>query len=272
MIRLQVMIDGAVTGDVGSICAYENQSYSEPIKILHPQFEGALYKLKYYWGNTEFTNLLDANDEVRIQIRHYGMIRLQFIAENPISGEVYLASKPFHLVVHKGVNNIYSCNNNFHSYYPQCSCNSSSSCGSELDTIVRLGIELDNEMRVRAEQDSVIWKAIQEIREALEKANIVVGNNTPEKLDANIILTSGEYNASSESINFPTSGQSYKLLVNTISNIVQQTAYAAVTNETRMYYRTGTIVEKNEENIENSKVVWTNWIPISHETNVMEIE
>jgi len=148
--------------------AYRDQSYSEPIHVLHPRFSGAIYKLIYKWGNTHFSDLLDGDSIVRLHIREPGRVSIQFVAENVLTGEILLTSKPFDLIVHQGINigpdrfingTFYGRHHGYHG------CNNDLS--GVTDSLMRIGVELADEQRVRSEQDSLIWEEIIKIKEQL---------------------------------------------------------------------------------------------------------
>lgn len=277
MIRIQVQADGSVTGDVGRVIAYENQTYSEPIRILHPNKSGCINKVVYTWGHTQFVDFLDSKDEVTIHVHGSGIVKLQFIMEDATTGEIKLASKPFELIVHKNLNvgpNRFvtsHINNNCcpPPYMPGCNPGT-----NELEVIMKLGIELAEEQNVRASQDSLIWEDIFKIKEILESMGATMFEPEIAVQDCNLLYMPGEYNCAAGSPNAPTSSQEYKIQVKRFGNQILQTAYLAESGETRIYYRTGLLLAEATEESE-AITQWDidkSWVPMIHEGNVMVIE
>lgn len=281
MIRITVQTDGSVTGDVGRIMAYENQTYSEPIRILHPSYSGAVYKLVYRWGHTQFMDMLDAKDEVTIHIHGAGIVKLQFFAENPVTGEVYLASKPFELIVHKNLNvgpNTFVSSHINPCCPPNMGCSGGNNGTNELEVLMKLGIELSEEQRVRASQDSLIWEEIFNIKNKLEASlGITFEEKEPSIQNCNLLVEPGEYNLAVGSVNVPINGQAFKVEVRRFKDKVLQTAYLTqmqigteTSLETRIYYRTGKVLVEATTDTD-PEIEFINWVPMLHEGEVMEI-
>ena len=274
MIRIQVQSDGSVTGDVGRIIAYENRTYSEPIQILHPCYKDAIYKVIYRWGHTQFEDFLDSNDQVSVHVHGAGIVKMQFVAQNPITGVNYLVSKTFELIVHK---NLDMGPNAFVSSHIIPCCPPPSVCGgvngnNELEVLMKLGIELAEEQRVRASQDSVIWEEIFKIKQALEdKLGIVIDDKEPELKDCDLLVDPGEYNLAVGSLNTPIDGKPFKVQVKRYNAQVLQTAYLTSEEETRIYYRTGTVITEATETAPAS-TQFVSWVPMIHEGEVKVVE
>lgn len=271
MIRIQILSDGSVVGDVGRVIAYENQSRSEVIQFTYPAIRGidsCIKKVKYYWGSTQFQDLLDANDKVVIHVHGSGIVEMQFVAENPVTGEALLVSKPFQLIVHKGLQaaDVFSnCYRN--NVYDNCMPNNL--CGGNLyEAMIKLGIEVSQESQVRASQDSAIWEEIFNIKNKLSEAGITTTDPVPVAADCNELINSGETYLSEGSKHTPEDSELSEGLwiiqVRRMISQVLQTIYSAKSGDSSVYYRTGTV--------DNDTVsTWTNWIPMIHETSVTEI-
>ncbi len=272
MIRIQVLIDGTVVGDVGRVIAYENQTQSEPIQFMYPPFKGAdtcIKKVKYYWGGTQFMDLLDSNNCVRVHVHGAGILTMQFVAENPVTGEVLLASKTFQLVVHKGLTSYPdSFDNCYRNNYCDCYPNNGNNTANVYEVLVKMGIDLADESRVRASQDSSIWEEIFNIKNKLAESGIITVDPLPIVGDCNEIVSSGETHLAEGSKNTPESVElsenPWILQVRRMVSQVLQTIYCAKSGDSSVYYRTGSI---GTDNI----VTWTSWIPMIHETSVTEI-
>lgn len=274
MIRIQILPDGSVTGDVGRVMAYQNQTYSEPITVLHPSFKGAIYKLIYKWGHTSFCDLLDASDQTKLHIHGAGRVKLQFVAENVLTGEVYLASKPFDLIVHQaldaGPNNFISggavcgghSHHSLHNYGWNGGCNPDPSGLAEM--VVKLGIELAEETRIRSEQDSLIWEEMYKIKNALADAGFVLDDGAPKTYDCNTLVQPREYNLDNLSTNVPISGKEFKVQVRRYTSNILQTAYLIAEGKRLIFYRTGVLDDARG-------IVWTDWMKMVHETSIKEV-
>lgn len=269
MIRLQVQRDGSVTGDVNAIAAYEGQERSEKIQFLHPSYPGALYRVVYTWGTTEFKDLLDGNDQVQILINGTGIIRLTFEAFNALTGEIIMASHSVDLVVHQntrlGPNQFTSCHSSLH-HRPFNHCASMFECGGDPITgLMKLATELQNEQIVRGNSDSQLWTAFYELKQQLVDAGLLGESLTPETLDCNTLVTPGPFLLAATSTNTPIENKRFRVVVSVFDTQILQTAYIAESGETGIFYRTGTLIH-NEECI-----TWENWIPMIHEATVTEI-
>lgn len=178
MLNINVRTSGIVTGDVGSIIAYEPQTYSDTIRFTYPNRPDTIKKVKYHWGVTQCSDILDSEDCVRIAIQGSGIVEMQFIMENPLTGVVVFASKPFNMIVCKSLSQPHSC-------YKVCSntsdpsivgCNyrpdmcadlcTNSSCSLPThscdtayceDRVSNIEALIEQEVRVRSESDSAIW-------------------------------------------------------------------------------------------------------------------
>lgn len=266
MIRLTVLSDGSVTGDVGRIIAYDNQTYSDYIQITHPQYSGAIYKVVYQWGHTQFVDLLDSNDKVRIHIHGAGTVTLQFVAENALTGQALLTSKPVQMVIHKSVKqNPYSFTSDPCGFNGPCCPPPSCSSGDAnyIEMMVKQGIELAEEESIRASQDSLIWEEIYRIKDALTQAGISTGTRAPEIYDINTLTTAGEYICDPLSTNGPQPNCAYSIRVKRYTSHVLQTADLVEEGETAIFYRTGVI--------ENNETTWTEWCSVIHETAILEM-
>lgn len=267
MIRIQIQRDGSVTGDVGRILAYENQTKSNKIQFLHPSYPGAIYRVVYGWGTTSFMDMLDGNDQVQIYINGTGIVQLHFEAVNAVTGEVIMASKPFNLVVHKssvmGPDSFTSCKHtHHHGYGGSCVCgeNNNPTLG-----LMQLSTELANEQQVRASSDSQIWEEIYAMKQSLALFGVSDETMPSEKLDCDTLITSGPYNLSDLSTHTPIEGKNFSIVVRQFLPQILQTAYMAEQGETGVFYRTGTLISGD------SNVVWQDWIPMIHEVTVTEV-
>ena len=260
MLNIQVHTSGAVTGDVGRIMAYENQTYSESIKFLHPVYGGALYKVVYIWGHTQMSDMLDSNDEVRLRIDGPGILKCQFIAEDAATGKVHLASKPFNLIIHTGINGSSDGATNCYRKFT-CGTSAGYNCnvneGNMAEVIIKQGIELAQEEQVRADNDSAIWDEILIIKNMVAQ---LAGNtcDCPIVADCNEIITEGSYKIDIGSSGLPDSGNistiPFILDVKTLDPQVIQIAYSAGEGTVRMFIRTGTVVD--------GVATWVEWTPV----------
>lgn len=272
MLNIQVLSNGAVTGDVGRIMAYEDQTYSEAIKVIHPSYRGALYKINYTWGHTQFSDMLDSDDQVKLHVHGAGILNCQFIAENALTGQVLLASKPFMLIVHEGINAGPNGATNCYRKYSCCdngyNTGDNIASGNSIDAIVKLNIELAEEQRVRANNDSQLWDEILLIKNKLAEICGTSDESNPIVGDCNTLVTAGEFKLDVGSKHTPDNYDEvslipYLLVVKKYDTQVIQTAYASEEDTTKVYYRTGTIV--------NDVAEWAEWIPMVHETQVIEM-
>lgn len=270
MLNIQILSNGAVTGDVGRIMAYQDQTYSEAIQVNHPSYRGALYKINYTWGHTQFSDMLDSNDQVKLHVHGAGVLNCQFIAENALTGQVLLASKPFMLIVHEGINA--GPNGATNCYRKFGCCDNSNYTGgnvsTEVDALIKLNIELAEEQRVRANNDSQIWDEILKIKNKLAEICGTSDESTPIVGDCNTLVAAGEFKLDVGSKHTPDNYDDvslipYLLVVKKYDTQIIQTAYASEEDTTRVYYRTGTVV--------NDVAEWAEWIPMVHETQVVEM-
>lgn len=269
---IKIMKDGSVVGDVSTIIAYENEQYSEPIRFSYPALGAEYIKyVVYTWGVTKFENSVDANDIVKLMIQGPGVITAQFYAKNPVTGEIGLQSKPFQLVVHKSIvgHPDYFSNAPQSTCIPHCPPRPSMPIGDNMvETVINLSIELHDEQKVRATQDSNLWEELYALKDAL----VAAGINTYEPVatieDCNKLLAAGKYYLKEGSTNTPDGeGESncpYVLHVDKFNYQILQTAYASNDGDNRVYYRTGTLLS-------GAQVEWQMWIPMIHETKVEEI-
>ena len=136
---------------------------------------------------------------------------------------------------------------------------------------MKLGIEVAEEQRVRASQDSLIWEELFNLKNKLEEEfGIAFEETDPSIEDCNLLVSPGEYNLAIGSSNVPVEGSPFKVQVKRYSAQVLQTAYLMSENETRIYYRTGTVISEATETSPSS-TQWVNWVPVIHEVEVTEI-
>lgn len=269
MQRIMVHSNGAVTGDISSIIAYEGQRYSEPIQFSYPALGKEYLKyIQYSWGTTQLEELLDANDQVKLLVFGPGVIRVQFVAKEVLTGVPYFMSKPFEMIVHVSLGSTSpSCDSNC--YRNECSPMGPSHAGLA-EQMVKFGIQLEEEQRVRAANDSYIWDELNNIRNWLNAAGIPIENPVATIEDCNNLTEPNQYNLKRGSINTPEGTQEcqspWVVYVKRYNTQVLQTAYSADAGDTRIYYRTGTLIESN------NSITWLDWIPMIHETNVEYVD
>lgn len=273
MQRILIHKDGAVTGDISSIIAYEGQRYSEPIQFSYPALGQEYLKyIQYSWGTTQFEEMLDANDQVKLLIFGPGVIRVQFVAKEVLTGVPYFMSKPFDMIVRVSLGTV-SVSSDSNCYRNGCNSRPSPmpphSDAGLAEQMVKFGIQLEEEQRVRAANDSYIWNEITSIKNALNAAGIHVEDPIATIEDCNKLIEHNIYHLKEGSLNTPEGVEECEspwiIDVKTYNAQVLQTAYSADDGDTRIYYRTGTMITAEE-------TTWLEWIPMIHEANVEYIE
>ena len=261
--------DGAVTGDIGAIVGYAGQEYSDTIKFYYPAIGDEYIKyVVYTWGTTRMERMVEADDTVKLMLLGAGIIEAQFYAKEPVTGKIGLMSKPFQLIVHASIDFGPDTASNCYrkGCYPPPPHPIPPECNS-VEMMVKFGIELERESEVRAAQDSAIWEELVKIKDAMSAAGI----NTYEPIatveDCNLLVKRGEFNLKEQSLNTPEGAEAstspWIVDVKVFSYQVVQTAYSADDGDTKVFYRTGTIVPDNN-------TVWQGWVPMIHETKVQE--
>lgn len=179
MLNINITASGIVTGDVGSIIAYEPQTYSEPIRFSYPDRPDTIKKVRYTWGTTTCYDILDSNNCVKIAIQGCGRISMQLIMENPLTGVVVFASNSFDMIVGKTTQPVHSCykaceggatdteivGTNCNPFplvmcpppFPPHPCEPVNNCERCLADISQIKILLEQEMSTRSASDSSIW-------------------------------------------------------------------------------------------------------------------
>lgn len=256
MVNIVVSQNGNVTGDTGKIIAYEGQTYSEVLNIIHPLFPGARYYVEYKYDNTILRNELDTNNHVSIKVELAGYVKCQFVAVDIATDDVLFKSKSWNLIVKEDLKiekSHYPCNS-LHHYkhkppmiiaHDNC-CHDDDDAFNALKAFEKLNAELSNEEDIRFNEMQAIRQELAEI-----KAAIGLENAVPSTLDANTIITPGTYNANSLSIGFPKNDTEYELKVSYYSDDnVLQIAYEK--NSNNVYYRSTLSIVAND-------IEWNDW-------------
>lgn len=239
MVNIVVSQNGNVTGDKGKIIAYEGQSYSEVINIVHPQFSGVKYYIEYKYSNTILRNELDTNGRVSIKVDNAGYVNCQFIAIDSLTGDIIFKSKNWNLIVKEELKTEaihYPCASIGHRYNHRPPVEVAPHyCGASdfnaYEAYAKLNQELCNEEDIR-------FNEIQSIRQELAeiKAFIDMDDAFASTLNADELIIPGKYNANSSSIGFPKNNTDYTLEISYYGdNNILQIAYEKESNN--VYYR-----------------------------------
>lgn len=224
MITIQINRDGTVTGDTSVVAAYDNERFSKPIRILHPDFPHAVHKLTYRQGRAVTTDVISRDDLMRFIVNGPGIVRCQYVAEDARTGDTILVSSPFRLDVAKGFKN-----------------------PSGEDPAHRLHTPDIIEMDLKA------------ISDRLKEVGIITKTQDFQPYDFNLLDEDAEYYAGPDSKHTPEgdglSESRYVVRVRVVNSYAFQTAYMIHQYESSIYYRTG---------IKHSgdRVVWNNWKPV----------
>lgn len=264
MVNITVYQNGDVIGDKGKVIAYVGQNYSEPIQIVHPIFEGnpIRYFVEYKYNHTRYKDELDSNNRVQLKIEKNGYIQCQFIAENIYTGAILFKSKSWNFIVKEEFNiepSHYPCSGHTLNYSGHDCFNNSYNKHHHNDNMnfdyykayYELKTEIENEETIRYNEILQIQQDLIKIKEALN----IVDNTLPIHIDANKVITAGNYNADVTSINFPDVNQEYKLSVTTYTDHILQQAFEI--DSDNVWYRTGTSTTNDSSNI-----IWTSWSPL----------
>lgn len=264
MVNITIFQSGQVTGDCGKIIAYEGQTNSEEIKVLHPSFAGAEYFIEYKYGYTIYRSKLDANDLVTLKIEQADVIQCQFIAVDIMTGNVVFKSKTWYFNINSQLKpNVshYPCNPHYtlnhhdsinynHIAHSHCNHNCNSQSAPDLTYMYRqLEERLNNEQEIRYNELTSIKRDIELIKTALN-----INENISSIIDADLAIEPGTYNADVNSINFPEPNNEYALEVSkSDESNIRQEAYEK--DSDNIWYRTGLITGTGE-------VIWANWAPL----------
>ena len=272
MVNITISQSGKVTGDKGKIVAYNNQRYSEPIRIVHPIFSGALYYIQYRYNQTIFTDQLDANGIVKLKIEHCGYLSCQFIARDVCTGNPIFTSSTWNFLVGDTLKTEpchYPCPPDYissggHHHFNGCCppppppSDPYRDNFDSYDAYWKLKNELRNEEEIRFNETQSLMTEIEQIKDYINMSDPV-----PSKLDANELLEAGTYMANAESINFPAENQEYKVTVSNYGNNHSVLQNAAEVDSDNVWFRTG------EYNDMTGEYDWTTWTPLI--TRVSEI-
>ena len=257
MVNITVYQNGDVVGDTGKIIAYEGQSYSSAITIVHPLFSGAKYYVEYTYNNTIFRDQLNSNNQVSLRIEKAGYLKCQFVAIDILSSEILFKSHAWNFLIQSSMStepSHYPCSshiydntgyNSFnHSNYKQSmNCNHQHNSIDSYKAYYELLTELRNEEDIRYREIQNIYNDLKLIKDALG-----IGNNTPSLLDANKVIQAGSYIAAIGSINFPVDQECTLEVANHNGHIIQQCFECDGDN---IWFRTG------ED--DNGNVTWNSW-------------
>lgn len=224
MITLRVTRDGNVTGDVNSIAAHDNEKYSKPIRILHPDFPQVVHLVKYHQGHIDAFEIISADDIFRFLVNSSGPVHFQYIAQNKCTGQTVFASKPFMLTVGKGENNC---------------CHDSVPVGFDIQTI----------------RDELF-----KLHHRLKEVGILPQCNKGIITNCNQLLLDSECLVLEGSINTPEgvykATKKYLIRIRIIDNITIQIAQLLQPGSKSIFYRTGYAKDANN-------YVWTDWDTIA---------
>lgn len=276
MINITVYQSGDISGDSGKIVAYSDEKFTQPIKIVHPIYSNAMYYIEYKYNDTIYKNRLDDNGITRLRVENAGYLKCQFVACDILNGNVIFKSKSWNFIINEKFStepSHYPCSIIDGTYYSghncyqsishgnTCSCNhSSNNCNGEnfdsYEAYYKLKSLLDNESDIRYNEIEQLKSDIVAIKQAL---NISNSNSISSVINADLIITSGEYAANIQSINFPEDGQEYTLVVTRHGNNIMQEAFEV--DSDNIWFRTGFI--------ENGVATWNSWAPLI--TRISEI-
>ena len=220
MITLRVSRDGNVTGDVNSIAAYENEKYSKPIRILHPDFPQVVHLIKYHQGHIDAFEIISADDLFRFLVNSSGPVHFQYIAQNRCTGQIVFASKPFMLTVGKVENGM------CHNHIPP------------------------------SPDSRAIQEALLKITQRLGEVGIITQNRRGIITNCNQLLLDSECVVLEGSINTPEgtykSTKKYLVRIRVVDNITIQIAQLLQPGSKAIFYRTGYAKDANN-------YIWSDW-------------
>ena len=227
MINIQIERDGRVLGDVNMVAAYTHDRYSQPIRILHPDFPHAIHKVKYRQGRVEATDIISGDDMMRFLVSGPGLVRFQYIAEDARTGIPILTSAPWTLNVAK-----------------------SNMKPSGEDPAHRL------------HGPDMLREHLDLITDRLKDVGIINNGKTAAVYNCNELVDDKEYIVGPLSKNTPDgtgcSEKRWLLRIKRAENVVIQTAQLLESGRKAIFYRTGTLHS-------DSEVSWTDWDPLFYE-------
>lgn len=234
MINIQIERDGRVSGDVNMVAAYERDRYSQPIRILHPDFPHVIHKIRYRQGRIEANDIISGDDMFRFMVNGAGLVRFQYVAEDSRTGIPVLTSSPFTLNVAKS-------------------------------KMKPSGEDLSH----RLHGPDMIKDHIDLITQRLKDVGIINNGKSAAVYDCNNLIDEQEYIVGPLSKNTPDgegkSTSKYLMRVKTVEGIAIQTAQLIESGRKAIFYRTGTL--------QNDKpVIWTEWDPLFYENTATVVE
>lgn len=227
MINIQIERDGRVFGDVNMVAAYEHDRYSQPIRILHPDFSHAIHKVKYRQGRIESTDVISGDDMMRFIVSGSGLVRFQYVAEDARTGIPILTSAPWTLNVAR-----------------------SKMKPSGEDPAHRL------------HGPDMLREHLDLITERLKDVGIINTSKTASIYNCNELIDEKEYIVGPLSENTPDgterSEKKWLLRIKRAEGVVIQTAQLLESGHKAIFYRTGTLQP-------HADVIWTEWDPLFYE-------
>lgn len=234
MINIQIGRDGIVSGDVNSVAANDNDKYSQPIRILHPDFPNVIHKVRYRQGRVEASDILSGDDMMRFLVCGPGLVRLQYVAEDARTGQAVLTSSTFSLNVAK-------------SHLRPSGC----------------------DPRHRLHTDSILQQELNNIASRLNEVGILKCNKSIEPRDFNKLLRDEECIAGILSTNSPEgvceSAKQYLVRIRVIDKYVIQVAQLLEAGCSAVFCRSGM------QNV-NGSYVWDSWQSLIHKDAATVVE
>lgn len=224
MINIRIERDGRVSGDVNMVAAYDSDKYSQPIRILHPDFPHVTHKLKYRQGRIESSDIISKDDMTRFIVSGPGLVRMQYVAEDARTGIPVLTSQTFTLNVAK-----------------------SNMKPTGEDPAHRL------------HGPSIMESTLNMITERLKDTGIILTSKVAAIYDCNKLVEDKEYLVGPMSLNTPDgvegSLNAYLVRVKIADGTVIQTAHLLRKKKSSVFYRVGVII--SEEAVE-----FSSWEPV----------
>ena len=240
MINIQIDRTGKVSGDTNTVAATETDKYSQPIRVLHPDFPHVIHKIRYRQGRLEAFDIINRDDIFRFIVDGPGTVRMQYIAEDVHTGEPILTSETFRLDVSKSIRK---------------------PCGEDPSHRLHTPHILDLE--------------IVKLTDRLKEVGIIPSHRQEVIGDCNFLTNDREYILSEGSTNTPEgenkSSKRYLMRVRNIDNLILQTAHLLVSGGKAIFYRTG---YKSDKSVCTCKSVytWTDWDAILYNNTASVVE
>lgn len=99
MVEIYVSATGQCTGDTGSVIGYGDSQQSAEIAIMHPSNNKLLHRILYRQRGITCGAYLDNEDHIKLPLCGPGILRCQYVQEDPLTLKTVFCSQEFDLIV-----------------------------------------------------------------------------------------------------------------------------------------------------------------------------